>query len=170
MSRAALSTVLENCKFENVICDVNLRPDCYDSDSVNHCLANATILKISIEEEPALRSTGFYTPKGESLADIAKAICESYPQIKIVIITLGKDGSYLYSAEDGREYSQASIGNKVVSTVGAGDSFAASWLTMYLCGNPIEDCLKTASEVSGFVVANLGAVPKYCLEHGKLKY
>lgn len=168
VSRAAVSAVLENCKFENIICDVNLRPNCYDNDSVERCLTHATILKISIEEEPALRATGLYAPDGNELVAIAKAICQKFKQIKILIITLGKDGSYLYSAENDKEYRQASIGDKVVSTVGAGDSFAASWLTMYLNGNTIEDCLKTASEVSGFVVANLGAVPKYSIQNGKL--
>ena len=49
----------------------------------------------------------------------------------------------------------------MVSTVGAGDSFAAAWLTGFLEGQPIEACMKKAAEISGFVVANIEAVPRY---------
>ena len=168
VSRASLAEILKSCEFENVICDVNLRPDCYDRESAELCLSNATILKISLEEEPVLRETGLYAPRGNELSDIAAALSESFAQLRIIIITLGKDGSYLYSIPDKKEYRQTAIGNKVVSTVGAGDSFAASWLANYLNGYPIEKCLKTASEVSGFVVANLQAVPSYSLANGAL--
>lgn len=51
--------------------------------------------------------------------------------------------------------------DEVISTVGAGDSFTAAWLTGYLQGDPIELCLKKAAELSGFVVAHTEAVPRY---------
>ena len=161
VSRKAVRDVVSNCSFKNVICDVNLRPDCYDKDSVEFCLKNATILKVSIEEEPILRSFGGYTPLGEKIGDIARALCNSYANLKIVILTLGKEGSYAYDARSDKEYTQCSIGDTVVSTVGAGDSFAAAWLTSFLDEQPIEVCMKKAAEISGFVVAHIEAVPKY---------
>ena len=104
---------------------------------------------------------GEYYPSSNEVRDIALALCERYANIKVVIITLGKNGSYAYDKRDGREYSQASVGDTVVSTVGAGDSFAAAWLTGFLEGQSIQACMKKAAEVSGFVVANVDAVPRY---------
>ncbi len=161
VSRKAVRKIANNCKFKEIICDVNLRPNCYDKDTVAFCLNNATILKVSLEEEQILRLFGGYSPRSDSVEDIARALRESYDNIKIVILTLGKDGSYAYDARDGKDYHQSSVGETVVSTVGAGDSFSAAWITSYLEGKTIEACMKKAAEISGFVVANLEAVPKY---------
>ena len=161
VSEKAVQEVVKACSFQEIICDVNLRPNCYNEASVAFCLENATVLKVSIEEEPILRSFGKYQPSGDRPCDIAKALCESFKNLKIVIVTLGKEGSYAYDARNEKGYTQCSIGETVVSTVGAGDSFAAAWLTSYLDGKPIEVCMKKAAEVSGFVVAHTEAVPKY---------
>lgn len=161
VSRKAVHDIVNNCFFREIICDVNLRPNCYDEGSIEFCLKNATILKVSIEEEPILRSFGGYSPSGDKVGDIARALYESYRNLKVIVITLGKEGSYAYDSRDGKEYTQGSIGDTVVSTVGAGDSFTAAWLTSYLDGQPIENCMKKAAEISGFVVAHTEAVPKY---------
>ena len=132
LSRRAVREVVEKCRFGEIICDVNLRPDCYDAESVAFCLENATVLKVSIEEEPILRSFGGYCPDSDSVQSIARALCQSYKNLKIVLITLGGDGSYAYCAESGEEYREGAVKTEVVSTVGAGDSFAAAWLTCFL--------------------------------------
>lgn len=160
-SRKAVRDLVATCHFPTVICDVNLRPNCYDSDSVKFCLRNASVLKVSMEEEPLLRAFGGYTPADDSPRAVALALCESYPQLEVVLVTLGKDGSYAYTAKEGREFRQKSIGDTVVSTVGAGDSFAAAWLVSYLNQKPIAECMRRAAEVSGFVVAHTQAVPRY---------
>jgi sugar/nucleoside kinase (ribokinase family) len=45
-----------------------------------------------------------------------------------------------------------------VSTVGAGDSYSATFLVEYLKGNDILDCMKKASNVSAHVVSKRGAI------------
>ncbi|MBQ7348098.1 MAG: hypothetical protein IJW55_09930 [Clostridia bacterium] len=161
VSRKTVCELVSRCSFAHVICDVNLRPNCYDAESVNFCMRHATVLKVSIEEEGLLRSLAGYVPESESYSSIARAICKKYPQIRVLILTLGKDGSYAYLSEEKKEYRQGAVGNKVVSTVGAGDSFAAAWLVSYLNGMPIEACMQKAAEVSGYVVAHMQAVPNY---------
>ena len=160
VSRATLRRLVAECRFPNIICDANLRPDCYDAESAAFCLRNATVLKVSAEEEPLLRGMGFYCAVSDSPADIAKAICAAFPQIRVVILTLGKDGAFAYTAGDGRSYRQPAIGDRVVSTVGAGDSFTAAWSAAYLSSKPMEECLLRAAELSGYVVAHLAAVPE----------
>lgn len=161
VSRRTVHELVERCKFANVLCDVNLRPNCYDKTSVEFCLKHATILKVSMEEEPLLRTLGKYMPQEDTPAAVARALCQVYTQLEVVILTLGKDGSYAYIAKEGTEYFQKAIGDKVVSTVGAGDSFSAAWLATYLSGATVQDCMKKAAEVSGFVVAHTSAVPIY---------
>jgi len=167
-SRDAVRRVVTQCSFGEILCDVNLRPNCYDADSVEFCLAHATVLKVSIEEEPILRSCAGYSPANDSVQEIARAICKRYKNVKIVLLTLGADGSYAYHSQSGIGYSQCAIGTHVVSTVGAGDSFAAAWLTSFLDGCSIEECMKRAATVSGFVVAHTEAVPKYALRNGQI--
>ncbi len=49
----------------------------------------------------------------------------------------------------------------MVSTVGAGDSFAATFLYCYLTNRNIQDALEYASKVSALVVSKKEAVPDY---------
>ena len=160
-ARKAVHALVEKCQFPNILCDVNLRPDCYDKTSVDFCLKHATILKVSIEEEPLLRVLGDYIPENNSAQSIAEALSNAYPQLEVIILTLGKDGSFAYTVKDKAAHRQSAIGDKVVSTVGAGDSFSAAWLTSYLSKKPMDECMKKAAEVSGFVVAHTQAVPLY---------
>ena len=164
VSRKAVRELVQKCHFTHIVCDVNLRPNCYDSESIAFCLQNATILKVSLEEEPLLRACAEYTPTGSTPKAVAQALCDVYPQLEVVIITLGKDGSYAYCSKEQSECYQEAIGEKVVSTVGAGDSFTAAWLTSYLKLQPMEQCMKYAAQISGIVVANLQAVPRDALK------
>ena len=164
VTRQTVRELVRRCRFSNIVCDVNLRPDCYDAESVKFCLESATVLKVSLEEESLLREVAGYRLDGDTPEAIAKALCRAYPQLSVVIVTLGKDGSYAYCAADRIDCYQEAIGNKVVSTVGAGDSFTATWMTNYLQGKPLAECMKEAARISGIVVAHLPAVPKEYLK------
>lgn len=159
-SRAAIRRIVKECSFDEVICDVNLRKNCYDAESVRLCLENASVLKISEEEEPMLQSLGFYKPQTDSCEDIAKAICREFSQIRVVIITLGEKGAFAYFSKDNKCFTQSPEKVEVVSTVGAGDSFAAAWITSYLKDKDIPLAMQKAAALSGFVVSHTEAVPK----------
>ncbi len=75
---------------------------------------------------------------------------------RIVIITDGKNGVYAY---DGYKYYQAGeFPAKVVSTLGAGDAFASTFVASLIkTGGNIETALKYASVNSASVVENFGA-------------
>ena len=53
---------------------------------------------------------------------------------------------------------------EVVSTVGAGDSFSATFLAYYLRNESIDTCLEMATKVSAFVVSKKDAIPEYTIE------
>ena len=93
-----------------------------------------------------------------------QCLCESYPQLKVVIITKGEHGSMVY-VKEGKDYHIAAKKVEVVSTVGAGDSFSATFLANYLKDESIETCLEMATKVSAFVVSKKDAIPDYTIEN-----
>lgn len=157
-NRRTLQWLLENGQFREVFCDLNIRPPYYDRDSVERCLRYATMLKVSREELPAVTELLY----GESLP-IEEAIgqlCTDHPNIRLCLVTLDRDGALVYEAATDKTFRQAAKPVDVVSTVGAGDSFGAAFLTTYLRSGDIDAALQKAVEVSAFVVAHKEAVPQ----------
>ena len=160
VSAASLRAILNSCEFPEIFCDINLRPNGYCEESVKLCFERATTLKISDEEAPLLEPFGFM--QGISFSDARGAfekIFKKYPNVKRVLYTKGADGSEVHT-RDG-VISIAPVKVKAVSSVGAGDSFGASWLTAMLGGASYEAAAKLAAKVSAFVVSRTEAVPDY---------
>ncbi|MBE6627969.1 MAG: hypothetical protein E7629_03490 [Ruminococcaceae bacterium] len=163
ISRHALQKTLERCKFGSIFCDINLRPNCYDEESVKLCFENANLLKISEEEEPLLSAFPFYQsvcPKG--LQNGLDSLFDTYPNLALVLFTKGEKGATVYQ-KDGTCVEIPPCPTTVASTVGAGDSFGAAFLTSYLGGASIPEAGSLASRVSAFVVSKKEAVPEYRL-------
>lgn len=159
-SRSSLAALLDACRFPDRFCDLNLREGGYDADAVSLCLRNATILKLSLEEEPLLRALGFYECYSDSPVAIAKAISARYGNLRHILITMGENGSIEFEKESGICHRQDAVEAEVVSTVGAGDAFSAAWLAGYLDDLPPAIRLRRAAELSAFVVAHREAVPR----------
>ena len=158
VSRKAVRKILSECEFCHVFCDVNLRPDCYDRESCFYCLENADILKISEEEEPILAHFGFYE-KGNTEKDTVKNICAKFGNIKLVLFTRGENGSLIYDAANNEFYDIPCAEAKVVSTVGAGDSYSAAFLCEYFKSGDIRKSGIAGASLSAFVVSHREAVP-----------
>lgn len=156
-SRNSLTKILEECDFPEIFCDINLRKDCFDIHTLSRCLSYATILKISDEEAHFLYDLGLIDNKDIALP---YAVAEKYPQVKIVIYTLGKNGSQALDVRTGKLY-ESGLPPKVqvVSTVGAGDCYGATFTSVIMNGGSIPDAIKFATERSSIVVANREAVP-----------
>ena len=147
-------------RFGEVFCDVNLRPNSYDAESTRICMENATVLKLSREEEPLLRQMGLYQSESNEPKALLYAIAEAYRNLHTVLLTDGKDGAYAYlRRENAILHEPAYDAGPVVSTVGAGDSFGASWLVSYLLGDSPATSLRKAAQRSGHVVARREAIP-----------
>ena len=159
-ARETIRELLRVGRFEEIFCDVNLRPNCYDVESTRLCMENATILKLSREEEPTLRQLGLYDATSDAPEDILRAIIATYQNLHTVLLTDGKNGAYAYlRRENAILFEPAYDAGAVISTVGAGDSFGAAWLVSYLEGDAPAVSLYKAAERSGHVVARREAIP-----------
>ncbi len=156
-NRRVLDTLLAEHRFAQVFCDLNLRAPHYDADSVERCLRHATWCKISREELPeVLRLCG--APNADYRAAV-RWLCERYPQLALVVVTLDADGAYVWDARTGEEYEAPAEPVEVVSTVGAGDSFGAAFAVTLFTTRSIPDALHAAIRRSAFVVSHKEAVP-----------
>lgn len=156
-NRKILESVLHNNCFDEIYTDLNIRSPFYSEKSIDLCLSHATIVKISDEELPLVTKTALNTVLDP--IEAAKAIAKHYSQIRLILITKGENGAFCYECANGRMYNCAAEPATVVSTVGAGDSFGATFLTQYMKTNDIAQSMTLASKVSAFVVSHQGAVP-----------
>lgn len=144
------------CK--EIYCDLNIRAPHYSEKSVMLCLENATLLKVSDEELPVVANIAF--GRDCELDEAFGLFAERFEQMKIIIVTAGKNGAYAYDCKTKEKFYSPIVEGPVVSTVGAGDSFGATFLAQYFKGKDIQNCMDAASKVSSFVVSNTAAVPE----------
>ncbi len=162
ISRATLVKLLDTIDAKTVMCDLNIRQNCYDRESVTLCLSKADIVKISSEEAHFLADIGAVEESG----NIFEAIHRQYPNIALLVYTMGGDGSMVYDYVNGKTYYSGKPENvKVVSTVGAGDCYSASFIRKYLDGCGIDEAVSFAAHRSGIVVANKEAIPDCLIDN-----
>lgn len=82
-------------------------------------------------------------------------------RLKLVIVTLDKDGAVAYDAAREEYIESPIIKAPFVSAVGAGDSFSACFAYCYLNGMSLSECMTRARRLSSFVVGREEAVPDY---------
>ena len=152
-SRETLQKLL-NGTYKEIFFDINIRKSYYSEKMIDESLKKATIFKVSREEIHVLEIDG--TPE-----EICKALGKKYKNLKLIIVTLDADGSLVYDTLSKKIRYSPKPTSKVVSTVGAGDSFSACFLSNYLQNVELEKCLTRATLLSDYVVTQLGAIPEY---------
>lgn len=136
--------------------DINLRKQYYSLALIEESLELCNVLKINDEELEIIgKILGIESLNAEARC---RHILSAYG-LKMLILTCGTKGSYIYSPE-GVSY-QATPLVQVVDTVGAGDSFTAAFIASLLLGRTIVEAHRKAVEVSAYVCTQSGAMPLY---------
>lgn len=138
------------------IYDINLRQHFYSLEVIEESLRRATILKLNEEEIVVVAKLLGLQGKEE---EMCRQILSRYPRLKMIILTYGAVGSYVFSREE-TSY-QATPKVKVADTVGAGDSFTATFVAQYLKGKSIADAHRIAVQASAYVCTQNGAMPVF---------
>lgn len=157
---SAVKNIIDKKLCDSIFVDVNIRAPFYSGKSVLFALENADYIKISDEEMGVVTQIAL----GNVYDDGCKAVEElskKFAGLKLIIFTMGEKGACVYDCVNKKFYSHSAAKVTVASTVGAGDSFGASFMSEFLGGKSIDDCLSLATRVSGYVVSCADAVPKY---------
>lgn len=156
-SRMAFDSLVRCTTAKEIFFDVNIRGNFYSRELLHSLLSCATILKVSAEELPVLGT-------GSDEIRACLNIAAKYRNLKYIALTLGPDGAAVIDCRAKTVLYSDKPHSKPVSTVGAGDSFAACFIYNLLAGQPVSVCLDRAVKLSDYVVTQLEAVPEYPAE------
>lgn len=148
VNRTTLDKLIDLKNWKEIFCDINIRKTGKKREYVEKCLTSATILKFSAEEEAVFSELGILSG-GDSVSELAA----KYSNLKIILRTKGEQGSEGWLRGEGICRCPAVKPDKIVTTVGAGDSFGAAFLKAYASGAAMDDCLKAAAETSARVIS-----------------
>lgn len=145
--------------------DINLRQSWFTAEVIAESLNRANVLKINDEELDVVATMllGVPTVPGKLIAEDAdktRAVCRDLIakyDLRMLILTCGAIGSYVFTA-DSESYVQTPK-VKVADTIGAGDSFTATFVAQILLGKSIRQAHEKAVAVSAFVCTQNGAMP-----------
>ncbi len=157
-SRHSLGKILNSGVAKIIYCDLNLRSPYYDLETVIFALESCNVLKVSDTELDYVRKNILRTEITD-LEYLLNKLCVRYKNISMALLTCGERGAYIYRSFNPKIYYRMALPVTVVSTVGAGDSFGAAFLTEYLSGKSIDNCLDKAICISAQVVSREEAVP-----------
>ncbi len=145
--------------------DINLRQGFYTKEIVEQSFQKCNILKINDEELVAIsRLFGPVDQDNDKLQDLqsidfqtkCKALLSTY-NLKMLILTCGVNGSYVFTP-DGEVSFQGTPKVEVADTVGAGDSFTATFVASLLLGKSVREAHERAVKVSAFICTQNGAM------------
>lgn len=148
-----VKSILKNSDIKKVYCDINIRPPFFSDETIFFALENANILKISDEELS-------YVTNACGLKEL-QDIAEKYNNLEFILLTQGEKGATVFDCKNKKTYTENAPKIEVASTVGAGDSFGATFICEYFNTNNIKKSLNKATEISAFVVSKKEAIPEY---------
>ena len=163
VSYGTLKKLIETCKWEEIFFDINIRQNYYSLEVTDYCLNACSVLKFSREEAWVFKYLGLSQYDETDLEPLCIDLADRF-NIHTIILTLDKDGAVVYSSDTDTFVYSEKPSCKVVSTVGAGDSFFAAYISAYLNGRDTEKCLSDGVAVSGYVVGYMEAIPVYSTE------
>lgn len=133
--------------------DINLRQNFYSKEMITESLKRSNVFKVNDEELAVVKDMFGYT--GETMQETCRMILLDW-NLKFLILTCGTNGSYIIT--EGDESFMETPKVDVVDTVGAGDSFIASFMASILRGNTIKDAHELAVNISAYVCTQFGGM------------
>ena len=149
---ATLDALVDAFAGSIVLCDVNLRKDCYTPESLRAAVDRCTILKLNENELPEIAL--LYGAGGEGIPEMVDSLIGE-AGLSACVVTLGPDGAYAASKNGERCYAPA-FRVPVVDTVGSGDAFTAGFVDGLLRGRPLSEAARIGSALGSLVAGVKG--------------
>ena len=165
-SRETIQSLLDEAPKDALrVFDINLRQNWFTAEVIAESLNRANVLKINDEELDVVATMllGISTVPGKLIAEdpektrlVCRDLIAKY-DLKMLILTCGAIGSYVFTATEESYVATPKV--KVADTVGAGDSFTATFVAQILLGKTMREAHEKAVAVSAFVCTQNGAMP-----------
>jgi fructokinase len=157
VSRSSILKFLESLRPECLkIFDINIRQEYFSKEIIGSSLKMADVLKINDEELPLLAE--MFGLQG-SEQELLPVVVEKF-SLQYLVLTKGGDGSMIYTEEGEMSYTDCPV-VEVADTVGAGDSFTATFAMGILKKRSLDEVNVNAAKVAAFVCSQKGAMPEY---------
>lgn len=153
-TRNTLSNIIKSEAIK--VLDINLRPPYENQEVIDNLIRKADIAKLN-EDELSVVSAWNSIPDNNEKSMI-KALSEIY-NLSLIIVTRGENGAIVYTKGNFSEHKGYPVA--AIDTVGAGDSFLASFIGNLITGSSIERCLDFACATGALVATQKGATPEY---------
>lgn len=137
-----------------IVFDANLRQEFFSKDILDQSIKRCNILKINDEELVIISRLLNISETG--FQDRCETLLRRYG-LKLLILTCGAKGSFVFTPAGTMFFDTPKV--EVADTVGAGDSFTATFIAGLLKGVPVAEAHQRAVEVSAFVCTKQGAMP-----------
>ncbi len=137
-----------------IVFDANLRQEFFSKDILDQSIKRCNILKINDEELVIISRLLNISETG--FQDRCETLLRRYG-LKLLILTCGVNGSFVFLPAGTMFFDTPKV--EVADTVGAGDSFTATFIAGLLKGVPVAEAHQRAVEVSAFVCTRQGAMP-----------
>lgn len=137
-----------------IVFDANLRQEFFSKDILDQSMKRCNILKINDEELVIISRLLNISEAG--FQDRCETLLRRY-RLKFLILTCGVNGSFVFLPAGTMFFDTPKV--EVADTVGAGDSFTATFIAGLLKGVPVAEAHQRAVEVSAFVCTRQGAMP-----------
>jgi fructokinase len=155
---ASTRAVIDRAAIPVRLYDVNLRDGCWSDALVVELLAQATLVKVNVEEAAVL---GRLLDVPSDPSRLGAALADRFGT-RSLCVTRGADGAALWF--DGSSFAVAGIAVDVVDAIGAGDAFAACLLDGLLQGRGPDETLARANRLGAMVASRSGALPDWSIE------
>jgi fructokinase len=132
--------------------DVNLRKDCFSRPVLERSFFKADILKINDDE--ALHLARMFDLPAKTPEGVAGDVLRRWG-LKACVVTLGAQGAYAVAGTDEARVPGWNV--DVVDTIGSGDAFSAAFVTCWLRGKPLKDCVFFGNALGALVARTKGA-------------
>lgn len=167
VSGNTLRELVTDYEWKNIYYDINIRKPNYSKENILFGLKSCTVFKFSREEAPIFNELELTSVKKDDFSlqtEYFKSLCTDLAQkynIEDVVMTLDKDGAAVYNKSTDKFVLSEKSDVKVVSTVGAGDSFFATFSYFKDKNEDVADCINKAVLVSGYVCTKTESAPQY---------
>lgn len=156
-SRNAINFFLDSMSTDSEVLkiyDINLRQQFYSKEIIENSLLKCNVLKINDDEFATVgKMFGF---GADDYCKGSRWLISEY-DLKMVILTCGYKGSYIYTSTDESFMDSPKV--NVADTVGAGDSFTAAFCATLLKGGTLREAHRKAASVAAYVCTKSGAMP-----------